>query len=256
MDKEYEIPERFRTLISDAQSEKEVREIFEKAYGLDYAKPKHEALQQKYQLWQNGMNTLQSYLREGNYDEFFKFWGMPEEKLLQYAYERVQYKNLSPEERAKVDSEKNQVAQARQRDSQLEQLQGAYTQTLRRVAGMELDTAMSRPDISSVAKEFDTRAGQPGAFRREVINRGALHYYTTGKDIPVAQAIQEVMTVLGYEEVADQGPQAPTQAPSVAPVVEKKLPVIPNVGGSGPANPVKKQVRSLDDIRKLAGRTL
>ena len=47
MDKEHEVPEFLRGVVKDAATEKQVRELVEKAIGLDYVKPKLEQTRQQ-----------------------------------------------------------------------------------------------------------------------------------------------------------------------------------------------------------------
>jgi hypothetical protein len=252
MDREVEIDEMLRPLIKDQASEKKIRELVEKAYGLDFAKPKHEALQTQFNEFQQGFQQL-GEMAQGRLQEFLDFWKIPKEKLYEHVASLLNYEQLAPEEKARVDRERQLEAQARQGQLQHQQLLQRYQDEMAAVRVRELDTAISRSDISQVATEFDTRVGRPGAFRGEVVRRARMIAYETGKDISVDDAIKEVMSSLGYVEAPAGGAGTPaSQAPTkvVAAVAQKKHPVLPNVGGGG-ASPVKKVVNSLGDLRRI-----
>jgi hypothetical protein len=272
MDKEHEIPERFRALIKDAETQKEVVDILTKAYGLDHAKPKHEKtlkelqterqsrtqVEQRYQQVEQGYNRLQGMLKKGDIEGFLNFWQIDKEKILRHAAELLRYEEMSPAERAEVDRQRATARKAESLDEQVVNYQRQAVQAQARVREMELDTAISRNDIADVASQYDTRAGQPGAFKARVVRTAQMHALTTRKDISVEQAIQETMTELGYELVDEDQPQAPARKavaqatpPAqkvVAAVQQKKLPVLPASSGSGSTSPVKKSFNTVEEL--------
>jgi hypothetical protein len=276
MDKEFEIPESFRALMKDQASEKEVREIFEKAYGLDFAKPKHLQAQkqlqettQKFQetstrmqTWETNAKKLETLAASEDpieFEQFVNFWKIPKEKLYAYASHLLQLEDMSPEQRAFHERAKRDALTARQATEQVQQLQGAQTNLAVQTRLGEVDRLVSREDISEIATAYSQQRGDAEAFKKLVIERGWLASQQ-GKDLSAEEAIREAMAVLGYEETAEEAPAAaaptgaPAQAPAAAPVIPsapKKLPTLPTVGsGSGNA-PVKKVVGSLAELRKI-----
>lgn len=256
MDKEHEIDEFLRSVIKDADTEKKVKALYERALGLDYAKPKHEELQKSHteltkthQDFQKGFTKLGEMLERGDLQSFLDFWKVPKEKLYEFVASQLRYEELSPEEKAKVDAQRNTELQARQGQEQYQQLLQRYQDEMAAVRARELDTAISRSDIAEAATAYDTRVGRPGAFRGEIIRRARMIAYETGKDISVDDAIKEVMTAIGYVE--DSGQPGKAETPKiVAPAVQRDLPTLPNLG-SGGASPVKKVVKNLDDLRRI-----
>lgn len=268
MDKEFEIPEQFRALMKDKTTESEVRKVFEKAFGLDFAKPKHEqvkienlGLKQENDNYKVGLQELGGFLQNGDYQSFFEFWRIPEDNVLQIAANILRYRELPAEQRAGLERQKELERQSKQAHSQIQALTTQNRQAAAQARTLELETTVSRGDIASVATEYDTRVGQPGAFRQEVINRGLAHFYRTlnttgrGEDLPIKDAVDQVMRGLGYVEQDNpndpSGNLGTTPQRVVAPVQEKKLPVLPNVG-SGGASPVRKAASSIAELRALS----
>ena len=253
MDKDHELPEFLRPLVTDTEKEKEIKELYTKALGLDYVKPKHEELQTQFQGFQKGFETLSRMPHEGKLQEFLDFYKIPKQALYEHVKAQLEYEQLAPEEKARVDHDRKVEWEARQGDLRVQQSLTQQQQLLSQMQDQMVDMALSRQDISAAAQEFDTRVGRPGAFRQEVFNRGNLAYHTTGKVIPVNQAIEEVMHYLGYVE---QEPNAgnshgkPPISQNTAPVKQKKLPTLPNLGNSRSA-PVKKQVTSLAQLKEI-----
>ena len=110
----------------------------------------------------------------------------------------------------------------------------------------ELTSILSRPDISEVVNSFDQRAGQPGAFRAEVIKRGQFYAYQSNQDVPPQQLVDELVSLVGMPQGTQQS--APTQT---QPQAQAPKPVLPNVAGKG-TSPVKRIAKSTDDLRQLA----
>jgi hypothetical protein len=268
LDKEHEIDPLFQQLIKDADTEKKIKELHEKAFGLDSVKvdrqmlkekiEKHyEPLVQKHQGMIKSIAQIDKMVETGDYDNFFSALEIPEQKILEWAVKKAQLMSLTPQEQAAY----NQQVQER---NQLYQLQHQNAETQEQLFQMQvqartaqLSQELSKPEILNAVTAFDTRAGMQGAFQNEVIKRGQF-YALQGKDISVEQAVKEVLALVGHVVQPGAGSQQPVgngagqggQAPQQQTPAQKP-PVIPNVGGQG-TSPAKRVVRSLDDIRALA----
>ncbi len=281
MDQEHEIPERFRELMKDATTEKEVREIFEKAYGLDHQKPKYEQLKTKHSEVERNFNDVlgavqdlrsvyQQAVSTGNLlllDDFFDRLKIPDQVILQYALAKVQYGELDPEARKAYD----QQVFAQKRLLDLEKQNQGYSQQAMSAAthakGALLDSCLARPDIQALAQAFESAPGRkPGDFRRSVCEHGEYVWFKTNgqTDLSPEEAIQQVVQRFGVilpqpggqpaipntaanptTTTPQQGnPAATTAAPRPA------APVIPNVV-SRAASPMKPRPKSIAELRKL-----
>lgn len=264
---EREFDEFVRGAIKDKDSEAKIRELYEKAYGLDYVKPKlnqtreqYKALHTEHQELNQGLNELSSMLQRGDLENFFGALKIPQDKVFQYVLDKLNYAQLPPEQKRAYDEQNalqnRSIMQERMMSQMQEQIQTQATQA----RTFELESAVSAPQVKTIAEAYDARVGQPGAFKAEIIRRGQLAYYTTGEDIPVAQALNDTVTyvsrLLGMPGQADQsttgaqGFQA-GQAGLAAQSQGARPPVIPNLGSGRNVSTVAKQVRTLSDIESV-----
>lgn len=261
LDKEHEIPEFLRGAMKDAATEKQLKELHEKAFGLDVVKPKYQETKKQldqvrgdYDRTNQEITRLGGMIRKNDLDSFFKALNISEDQVLRYALERVQYRELPLEQRMAVD----QQAQERQRLASLETQSQTFEQRYYAEAtankGLQLDGSLAKPEVKSIVDAFDARVGTPGAFRAEVIKRGQLAFYATGQDISVEQAMKEVMVLAGGNVQPGGNPVAVPEAsagiPGATPAPAQP-PIIPNVAGRG-ASPAKRAITSISDIRQRA----
>lgn len=263
MEKELEIPELLRPLVKDAESEKAVREIMEKAYGLDYVKPKLE--QARTQLTQvSGENTTiknqiqhaRTLYQRGDIEGWFKYLQVPQEKVLQWVADRLNYEQLPPEQKSVLDSRKQAEERAWTAEDQASTYQQQNEQILTQQVQMALESSLARPDVDTVAKAFDARMGA-GAFKAEVQRRGDYIWRTENKLVPPDKLVTELLAFLGpiapAAPVAPQAPAAAAQAALVTPATPAapagKTPTIPNISGRSASAVTQPKVKSIADIR-------
>lgn len=273
LDKELEIDPLYKDLIKDAETEKKVREMHEKAFGLDSVKADRQTLKQKIETHyapieqelnhtMKALGQFDKMIEQKDFDNFFGTLKIDETDVLKWAVKKAQLMDLTPQEQQAY----TESVQQRNRLYALEQQvadthEQNFTQQVQNRTS-QLEQELSRPEVLNVVSSFDARVGNQGAFRAEVIKRGQLHAFH-GNDISVEQAVKEVVELMGGIPAAPSTPQGQQQAPAnnsgsnggTAPQAQTppqaKPPVIPNVGGQG-TSPAKKVVRSLDDIRALS----
>lgn len=254
---EREFDDYLKAAIKDEETEKKIRELHEKAYGLDFVKADRDALKQAYQpleqeysKLQQSLTQLGGFVRKKDYDSFFETLQIPREDVLRYALQLVQVQQMSPEQRAQFEAQRAESQRAVALEMQNQELSQRFQQMQVHQRTIELDTALTSPTVAEQIQAYDARAGRPGAFRDLVIQRGQYHYMASGVDLPAGQAVQEVLGMLGL-----QGQQAAGQAAGVAGVAQPASggakPVIPNIQGRG-TSPAKRVVKSTDDLRRLA----
>lgn len=268
--KELEIDEWARTAIKDADSEKKVREIFEKAYGLDYTKASRDKFKTEAETHRTenletkrALNVLSGYVQNDDMDSFFESLQIPEEKVLKYALNRIQYRDLPPEKRAEYDQSRGTARKAALLEEQYNNLQQEFQQTQVQTRKQEFNRVFQDSKVLDTAQAYDQRMGRPGAFHDEVVKRGQLYWHLYKQDIPAEQAVNEVMQMVGMPVAAPQ-PAAqlameqpnvtnqvvPTDASQTASHAPEKKPVIPNIQGRG-TSPAKKLPRSIKDLKAL-----
>lgn len=260
-DQEHEIPEFLRGVVKDAETEKQLKEIYEKAYGLDHIKPKHTELKTKYETTAQKLNHYESSIQEmaeayqrDDLGSVFKHLNIPFEKVLKYVSTELNYNELPPEQRQALDSYRETQRKAVELEKQLKAQQSEYSTYATQVRERELDTRLGSPEVKPVVEEFDSLYGK-GSFLQEVIARGKLAYYESKKDISVDEAVDQVLHFFkGPKQVgSQQTPPAPalTAGQPAAQPAKKEVPVIPHVGGSASSSPVKQKPRSLEDLKQI-----
>lgn len=244
-----------KDLIKDADSEKKVKEIAQKYLGFDTVKAKNMKVTQEYQTYhQQTMpvvdyyNKASSFLQKNDMDGFFEFLKIPQDVIFKYAVQKAEEAQLAPDQRQFLQQQRQIYKDKISLEEQNQSLQSNQQTQANEYRKQELGWVMARPDVSTTAQAYDAKVGQPGAFRQLVINQGlAYHAATQGKgDLSAEQATMEVLKYIGVF-LPQQG-QAPT-----TPLIQQNgaPPIIPNVTGRG-TSPVKKQVRSIADLKKKA----
>lgn len=261
LDKEFEFDEWLRPHIKSSDQEKKLRELYEKAYGLDHVKSErdkirtdYKSVNEEYTILNKGLDNLNTMLTNKDFHGFFNALKIPEQDILQYALSRVQYSQLPPEQRQMLDQQYQEKQKLAYYEQANQELIAAYQNQMGQQRSYELDSYLNRPEVTSVASAFDARAGYAGAFKDEVIRRG--QYYASlpnPQDIPVEQAVREIMSLVGTPspQAAAMQEQQNMMAGQQSMPQQQTKPVIPNIKGRG-TSPAKKVVRSISDLRKLS----
>jgi hypothetical protein len=277
MDQKREIDDWARPLITDSDSEARVRDLYERAYGLDVVKQDRDTLRQHNQQLMQQVGSLgdrsaldESFKKHGDLGGFLKHHGWSEDQLIAHAIERVKLAEATPEERVAYEQQTQARSAAAQMELENSRLRDQVQHQAVQQREFELNMALGNPQTAQIAQEYDQRVGQPGAFRNMVVQTGAFYGYQ-GQDLPVGNVIHQTIQNLGLQPAAtgvgqpgaygrpQPGgyPQAPgyqqpfAPAAPVAPQPGQRVPVIPKVQGSG-HSPVKQSPRSINDIRRLA----
>jgi len=257
MDEEKEIDEYLRPVIKDPETEKKIRELYEKAYGLDYVKPKYESTKKEYEALQQNWNMVSqdvqkvgTFLKNKDFSSFFNAFKLSDEDIFKYAMGRLEYYEMPQEKRAALDAQaqRNQeYANLMMENQQFKQAQQAEENN-RFLSSLE--TAVTAPHVLSISQAFDAKAGKPGAFRDAVIAHGQAQFHVLGRDLEPHEAVESLVRTFGLGSAAAS--QTPAQAaPASASAPGERPQSLPKVGGSGTSSPVKAKVKSLSDLRKL-----
>jgi hypothetical protein len=266
--KDYQIDPKFQAIMKDAESEKLVRDLHAKAYGLDSVKERYtEARGQIAQVSQENTEIkagiqearkiYQSAVQTGNWhklDQFFEKLQIPQENILKYAYAKVQLSEMPPEQKQAV---LNQLDAERRADIAAQQQQKTASAGLSQAQQMrqlQIEVAMSRPDVAEMAKAFDERLQKPGAFMDAMRREGSLAWHQ-GQDILPNEAIKRVIENYGLKVGAPAPAATPAAGleqapPAKPPLVQRTDKIIPNVQGRGTSPVRTPKPRSVDDLIK------
>lgn len=259
-DQEKELDDPFlKSLIKDADSEKKVKEIAQKAMGFDTVKEIHDKLRTKFNDYETQTQPIVQYyneasnlLQKGNLEGFFELLQIPDDVIFKYAVKKAEEAQLAPEQQQQIQYQKQLAKERESLANQNQSLQSQQQQQLSQFRNQELGWMLQRPDVTTVQQAFDAKNG-PGAFRQAVIQKGLAHYASTNgrEDLTAEQAVMEVVKMLGpFVQQASVNGQPAAQPNGLIPQTGAP-PIIPNVTGKS-SSPVKKQVRSIADIKKRA----
>jgi len=255
LDKEHEVPEKFRSLITDEETQKEVVEIFEKSMGLDHIKEKYGVsktrvgeLEKQYADVESGVKDLRSHVESGDYAAFFSRMGIPVENVLQWVIDRVNYQEMSPEEKSQVDRQKAAQFQLQDAQTSANQVRDEMTQRLDQAKANELRSVFKEPQIVDFQKQYDEQLGKAGAFKSAVLDEGELAWQLHKEEISGEEAVRRLMARSGVL----LGTTIPTNTTTQTTVNTQQTAttVIPNVSGKNQSTPVKEPMKSIDDLRK------
>lgn len=262
--KEHEIPEMLRSIIKSEKEEKYLKDIYQKAYGIEPIKERMNAIRGEYQQLQQAHHSVMEQIGEartayqrGDMDTVFDTLKISPEKVLQWAVEKVQLSQMPPEQRQAIEAKR----MAEQRAYQLEK-QSSYSeqQAMEQQAqylGQMLELVLERPDFNAVAQAYDSRKATQGAFRELVIKVGQSEHALTGKVLSPLEAAQKAMEWIGEVPKPAQpaAPAAPAQTATATQATNIKkpntLPNLANAGARSGSAPAKSKMKSLDDIKKV-----
>lgn len=253
MKKEHEIPEEFRGLITDAEKEKKVKELFEKANGLDHVKGERAKVQEEYKAFKQQAEPilkiaerLGSHLKRNDLTSYFETLGFTKDQVFKWAIQQAELEQLPKEQKLVYDQQRAAEARAFQLEQQLQEQTQTTQGMMLNQRSNEIEWTLSNPSLSSFVSSFDQRNGE-GAFRSELIARGQTYWHTQGIDVPPHVIAQEIMQRFGMP-TQQQPVQASNQA-AVVPSHSRDLPTIPNTGNST-GSPAKRKMSSIADIEK------
>lgn len=244
---EKEIDEMFRALIKDQESEKKIKELFEKAEGLDFVKQDRTTLKSEYEGFKGQVTPyLQEYhkfttLRDnGNLGAALQVAGISDEQVFEYALQRLQMSE-NPQLANAYKATTEQALQQFDMEGQLQRYQQMEQQLQAQQFDFNLTQAISAH--RDVVSAIESKWGQPGSFKDEVVLYGIAEFNRGNHALSEQQAVEAVLNKYKpfLAPATPQAPVTPHQAPQV----------IPNVGGSN-VSPVKPLVKSMADLRQAA----
>lgn len=260
--KDHEIPAHFRTLVKDKKTEDEIKDIFSRAYGHEETKTRSESYRQQLsqvqpelQAFKKYAQSLQQDFGRGDFEGFFKKLNVPEEKVLQWVLDKINYNQLTPEQKADVDSRREAQQQAHLAQDQFSQATQRELSLATQVKEMQLGTSLGRPDVENMVKTFDSRVGKPGAFRDAIIAHGEAIWLRSKRDLSPDQVIEDFVKIYGNPAAFAQSQANPSGSPTLQSPQNPPVKVIPNIAGKS-TSPLKSKPKSIEDLYKLRDEAL
>lgn len=254
--KELEFDDKIKSVLTK-ENEPIIRELVEKAHGIDAIKARHEEVKQQrdnvaehYQGLAGRVREFAGQIQSGDLDSFFEGVGIPFERLADWMARKLKTQEELPEaHRGLYDENRAYKNRLKDSETQIQNLQEQFNQTMVHARSTELDTAIANDSVRGIASEYDERLGEPGGFRRAVIAHAAATENATGKPIDTTQAISNFLRVLGRTPGTAKS-AAPAQ-PSKKIVQPSTAKTIPNVGASAIA-PTGRKPKSIDELKQMS----
>ena len=263
LDQEKEFDEWIRPAVNK-DNEKAIRELYEKAYGIDHIKAQREQERQARTKTEGQYNQLMTeiqelgQIRQKDLGMFFQRLGIPKQQIAQWVLQQAEAMEATEKLPENLKGLYNQFEDLNSKNyelqKQLEALNSRQQVEALNAKRAELDSTLASPSIKPLADEYDTRVGKPGSFQLMVMRHGAAEW-EMGRQLNAQQATDEVIQLLGLKAAPPSQASAPTaQAPKV--IASPKPTVLPNVGSGTGASTAKAPVSSLKELRELAKQAL
>lgn len=261
---DHEIPEFLRGAIKDAESEKFVKKLFERAHGFDGVEQRYRGMKETHQELLSTHNSVMSQVAEaqeayraGDIDTFFETIKVDPAKILQWAVKKVELSQLPPEQRALHEERLQAQRELRLSRKETESHSREQLEGQGKLLNEMLDLVLERPQISAVAQAYDGRKGSEGAFRNLVVRIAQTEAATTGKTLSPLEAANQALELLGELQpkatpaaAANPAPTTVNTAAQSQPQPKKVLPNLANAGAKPNAAPAKSKIKSLDDLKR------
>jgi len=259
MGEEREMEKWLQELIKDEETEKKVRDLVERAAGVDHYLPQFKSLKQEHLSLTKGLDVINGHLQNKDYGKFFGAFGLTDLDVLRYAQERVKYLSLPEDQRAALD------AQQAQRDelARVQAEQATVAEMMADLRSQNLDMGlrmvMQHPQVTPVIASYP---GGEQAFYRDVAQNAFVYEVQTGQEISPDQAVMLFMQQRGLSASAGQVAMPPAQVPGApvqgqvatpasqpAQLKAEPAPTLPKVPSQG-TSPAKKMVSNMQDLLK------
>ncbi len=264
LDKEQEFDDAIASGIKDADTEKKVRELYEKAYGLDHVKKERATEKEARESIENNFNNLvqeiqqvSSHVRNKDYGRLFSELQINKAEVAAWLIQQHDLEEklgTLPEPVRKIYNEHgNLTSQVETLNRKVEELTSGNVNSAVQARTMELKSTIQAPEVAQFVTQFDTRLGKAGAFEDMVMRHGYSEWQLHKRDLSAKEAVDEVLKFLGHTTQAPSQGTTPNEPATPKPVVitAPKATVIPNVG-QGSASSAMKRPKNLDDLRKMA----
>lgn len=262
--KEHEIPEMYRGLIKDADTEKQIKDIFEKAHGIDFVKTERAKVQEDFKSYKSQTepimqiaNRINYHLQKKDVGSVVEAIGLTKQDVWKWALQQAELENLPQEQKAVYDQHRAAEHRAFELEQRLQAQETQHQTFMVQQRTAELDQALSTPEIQAISQAYDSRKSpEARSFKEELIFRGQTYWHTQQRDIPPAHLAKEMAQMFGHlvqsQQPAQHQPQVgqmPVQAQGVQ-AQQKTVPVIPNTG-SGHVSPAARKPQTIEDFKKI-----
>lgn len=244
-DQEKEFDDFIKPIIKDKETYAKVKELYEKAHGLDYVKPKYQKTKTDYENLNTQFNkvngTFENILSLANKKDLrtlAQVFGFSGKEILSAANQELNYLEMSPEQRQDIERRQEIERQNYTLMQQNQQLQQHVESNATQARQQELDFTLSKPEYSELATLFPD-------FRNQVIEHASLVWTSSGKDLTAAEAVASVAQ--RYQPILARLNSAQTTVS--APQTQQQQKTIPNIGQGSSQSPIARKIRRISDLQ-------
>ncbi len=256
-DNEYEIDEEFRPIIKSKDAEEKVRAILSKAHGLEEVQKSRDSWKEKYESTQGETSQLKEVVdkiqygvdlyQKGDLLGAAKYFFKPED-LKTIAIEVAKYEQMEPNQRQMIDREYETRLKSREYETRESDATKRAMVAEAKAVQATIDYELTRPDIAELAEKVDSMRGEPGFFKKRILQHGDTSW-KAGNKITAQQAINAV--VEDYKPFIAKLTPTPASQPTGKKVVAPSgTKTAPNLKGSGSSGRQAKPAR-MSDLAKI-----
>jgi hypothetical protein len=256
MDDTLEFDEWIRPVIDNSDREKEIRELYTRAKGIDVVKEHLEKTKSQVKELESESSRYREeaeYAKQGieglkhlaktDFASFAHLVGIDDKEVLGYANNRLDYQEKPEHERKRLDQDIQLRTQSYQRNYETEQLKRENERLIRSQHEASMNQALATPEIAGFAERFDKRMGE-GSFKKHVQEYGSREFRMNKNYVQPLVAAQKIYADFKplFEDKLDEVNQKKNSPKQKSPT---------NLGQGRAGTVVKKRLKSLSDLRKL-----
>lgn len=258
---QFEFDDWVKPFVKDADTEENIRQLYTKARGLDHVKANLEKtstelndyrsqstrLKEEAELARQGYENMTNLAKE-DFAAFAGLVGLDDKTILNYANQRLDYKEKPEWERQQIDRDIELRTRSYESQVQAEMLRKENERLMRQQHEEKFNQALSQPEIKSFAEKFDKRLGK-GSFEQHVKEYGSNEFRLNKRYVEPMISAQQVYAKWrplfedALNEIQEQ--ESKSQATTIP-----KAPT--NLGEGRAGSVVRRKIRSLDDLRKIS----
>ena len=254
-DEEKEFPDWAKEVVKSKEHEEALRTYLSKADAFDPLKEKYEdrggkltESTTKYDNMINKLTEYDHYIKKGALAPVFKDWQISDQQVIDYVANLLKAQD-DPGQKAAWEAQQTNVVNDWQNNQYQSQLLQQNQELARQNHEANYARVLGQPAVAEFATKLESVLGQ-GQMRSLADQYGQAYYQQNGRDTTPEDAVRHVMET--YKGILNNAPG--NELASAQAELEQGKPegTIPRVGKAGGAtSPVKKRVKSLDDLRKL-----
>lgn len=247
-DEQREIPDYLRPLITNKETEEQIRSLMCKADGLDPLKEKYGKARDERDDLRNQFSQVERNMRELDHfkkkdlGQFFKLAEISDDAVINYV-RGVLNRADDPDEAEAYRRHQDQIRDSFQADQRSQDL-AAENQRLRFAQHeRDMDIMMNSEAVSPFVQRFDQMSGKPGAFVEQVNDYGSRVYQAEQRYVTPMEAAAAVMEryrgFINNTQPVDQPVEGATS---------QKPEAIPNIGAGRTVSPTQKRPKNLEEM--------